>query len=246
MEKIGEYEYPTLGTFKDALDIAAIGVDKYGGITPNFMAARVLGYNVPENKASLSGVIYRRFDELSLFGLFTRDRGGLRVTDLGKETLDPYDTSKADAAKAKAIGKFPIIIKAFNQLQGQLPDSTALPGKLSAITNANWTEIKKHTENLKKLFSSAFPYLEPMQTAQIRNENNIPPGNIENAVAKTITGKKASDTETWESNDFGIWVRKDPNAIDFCLEQVEAIKAWLKYVKKKCETPPNAMEEIPA
>lgn len=160
MKKIGDYQYPTAVSFQEALEIADKAVNRYGGIIPNHVAASVLGYTVVENKqGSLGGPIYKKFDEACMFGLFTRDRGGLRITDLGKDALDPIDTSKAAAAKARALRNIDILGKAFDHFQGVIPEDTALPAKIAEITGAHWTEVKQHTENLGKLFSSLFPII---------------------------------------------------------------------------------------
>src|SRR6266540_890244 len=108
MRKIGDYEYPNLSTFKDALSIAEDAVTKYGGIIPNIDTAKKLGYNV-KSPSAISGTIYKRFDDVCAFGLTMRDRGGLKATPLAIDAVDPYDSRKAEEAKAKAVRSIKLI-----------------------------------------------------------------------------------------------------------------------------------------
>jgi hypothetical protein len=158
MQRIGDYEYPDLGTFSDALMLAQEAILKYAGIIPNIDAVGKLGYTV-KNPAAISGPIYKKINDLVLFGLFTRDRGALRTTDLAAQALDQYDSNKASAGKARAIRNIDLIGKAFDAWEGKIPDITAFPGKLIQITSVSLGEAQKHVDSLKKLFNETFPYL---------------------------------------------------------------------------------------
>jgi hypothetical protein len=158
MQRIGDYDYPNLGTFSDAIMLAQEALSKYAGIIPNIDAVGKLGYTV-KNPAAISGPIYKRINDLVAFGLFTRDRGALRTTDLAAEALDQNDSTKASIGKAKAIRNIEIIGKAFDAWEGKIPDNTAFPGKLMQITGVSLSEAQKHMESLKKLFNETFHYL---------------------------------------------------------------------------------------
>ena len=158
MAQIGDYEYPTLGTFSDALMLAEEAISKYAGIIPNIDAVTKLGYTV-KDPAAISGPIYKRINELVTFGLFTRDRGVLKTTDLAASALDQYDSVKATEAKARSIRNIQIIGKAFDAWEGKIPDNPAFPAKLVQLTGVTHAEAQKHVESLKKLFNETFSYL---------------------------------------------------------------------------------------
>ncbi len=158
MDKIGEYVYPTLGKFGDAVAISEKAIENFGGIIPMPDAAKVLGYTIHEN-TKLSGTVYKRLNDLESFGLFKRDRGGLRITDLAKDALNPNEEETAQSGTIKAIRNITIIGKAFDEWNGVLPDITALPGKLSEIVGIPWTDCRKHSGSLYKLFDETFHLL---------------------------------------------------------------------------------------
>jgi len=158
--KIGNstYEYPTLGTFTEALALAEEAVSKYAGIIPNMDAVQKLGYTV-KGPAAISGPIYKKIDDLCSFGLFTRERGALRTTALAVEALDKNDSARASGGKARAIRKISIVGTCFDTWDGQVPDNTAFAGKLVQIIDIPFSEAQKHVEPLRKLFNETFPYL---------------------------------------------------------------------------------------
>ena len=160
MDKIGEYEYPNLGTFAEALSLAKEAIDKHGGIMPSIDAAHKLGYNV-KNAAAIGGQIYKRINDLCVFGLFTRERGCLKTTPLAVEALDPYDSTKATEGKAKAIRKIKLVERAFDAWNAEIPDETAFPAKLVDITGISWQEAQKHGKAVRTLIIEAFQYLKP-------------------------------------------------------------------------------------
>jgi hypothetical protein len=176
MNKIGDFDYPDLGTFGEALNVAQEALTKYAGIIPVSRAAEILGYSVA-NPNAISGSIYKKINDLKEFGLFTRERGALRTTDLAVEALDPYNTARAADAKARAVRNVILVGKAFDAWNGQLPDDTAFPAKLTQITGINWQEAQKHVEALKKLFNETFQYLKSSATvvAPIAAETPLTP-----------------------------------------------------------------------
>ena len=187
MNQIGSFEYPNLGTFSDALTLAQEAISKYAGIIPNVDAVQKLGYTV-KNPAAISGPIYKRINDLAAFGLFTRERGALRTTQLAADAFDQYDSAKANEGKARAIRNIAIIGKAFDAWEGQIPDNTAFPAKLVQITDVTFAEAQKHVESLKKLFSETFPYLKasPGMLTPL-SEAALPAERRDNGMSQTLT-----------------------------------------------------------
>jgi hypothetical protein len=162
MNKLGDYEYPTLRTFKDALELTQETLEKYAGVIPMVKAAEKLGYTV-KNPAAISGTIYQHINDICMYGLLTREgiRGGLKTTLIAKDALDPLDIHKAKAAlaKAKALLSIGLVDRAYSAWNGQIPEETALPARLNEITGADWTDCKNQAANVKSLLDEAFSYI---------------------------------------------------------------------------------------
>jgi len=163
LEKIGEFEYPSFATFADALKLAESALKTYGGVIPNLNAAQELGYTV-KDAAAISGTIYKRINDLCMFNLTLRERGGLRATPTATEAVDPYDSTKAADGKAKALRSIPLIAKAFDAWSGEMPDETAFPAKLGELTGVQWQEAQRHSDAVRRLLVEAFGYLKSSPT----------------------------------------------------------------------------------
>ena len=174
MQKIGNFEYPDGGTFKDALVVAEEALKNYGGVMPNEKVAEKLGYNIKDSK-SISGWVYKRFDDFCMFGLTERGRGIIKSTELAVRALDPTKPKIAAVGKAEAIRKIPLIAKAFKELDGEIPTETAFPAKISEITNVSWIEAQKHVDLLKNLFNETFPILKEAPTTPPEQEREEEP-----------------------------------------------------------------------
>jgi hypothetical protein len=155
MQTVGKYSYPDRGTFTEALVLTEKAA-KYQGILPNKDAAEALNYTV---KKVIGGEIYKKFDDLEKFSLFKRGRGTIEITELGMAAIDPYDKTKALAAKNTALRNIKLIPDTFTQLKGELPDSNAFPSFLIKFMGINLIEAQNHAESIRKLLSEAFPIL---------------------------------------------------------------------------------------
>jgi hypothetical protein len=228
LRTISEFQYPNLGTFKDALDVAREAIDKYGGTIPNDKAAEKLGYKIKDPK-KISGPIYQRLGDLAMFGLFEKIRGGYKTTELAVKALDPYDSASSDEGKAEAIRRIPIIERAFTTWEGEIPQETAFPAKLEhLIEGISWKEAQNHAETLRNLFIEVFPYLtmtpEPKSSRPDRAELG---GEIVERDVGSMTisakGKNFGFTKTLPFTNKGIQsLRK---LVEFLETQIEAIEA---------------------
>lgn len=158
MINIGKYSFPNEVTFAEALKIAKIAVDKYSGKMSNKDVAEAMDYKI-KNPASISGYIFRKFDDLCAYNLMKRERGFLSVTAIGYEALDKVDSRKAEEGKAKAIRQIRIVEEAFTKWNGEIPTETAFLSKMSTDFGIPWQEAQKCTESLRKLLIEVFPYL---------------------------------------------------------------------------------------
>lgn len=206
LKTIGEFNYPNLGTFKDALDIAQEAIDKYGGIIPNDKAAEKLGYHIKDPK-KISGPIYQRLGDLAMFGLFEKIRGGYKTLDLAVKALDPYDSANATQGKAEAIRRIPIIERAFTTWKGEIPQETAFPAKLERLVEGiSWKEAQNHAESLRNLFIEAFPYLRAVgePTGQKLGGEDLEPEQKIGRMTISAKGKGFGFTKTLPFTNKGI------------------------------------------
>src|SRR5437879_2025422 len=126
-------------SFTETFEVAKDCLNRYGGFMTNINITTKLGYTF-KNANQISGWIYKRFDDMGGFGLFSRERGGVRATSLGKEATDPYDSEKAREGKKKAIYKFPLLKKAAEEWSLTVPDQDAFPARLAELASVDWLE----------------------------------------------------------------------------------------------------------
>ena len=183
MKKIGDYTYPDKVSFAEAIEFTKAAITKYGGKMSNKVAAEQMGYTV-KNPRSISGYIFKKFDDVCSYGLMVRERGGLKTTPLAEEALDPYDTRKASAGKAKAIKQMPFVTKAYEEWKGEMPQESAFPAKLRDLLDVSWQEVEKHADTLRKLFIEVFPYINSVSNHEAKQDR-----------ADTIGGEKMGSAD---------------------------------------------------
>jgi hypothetical protein len=197
--KLLEYEYPTRVTFNETLQVTQAAVKRFGGIIPNIEASKILGYTF-SNPSAIPGYVYKRFDEMEMFGLLERDKvnRGLKATALGKRAFADYQV-EANKARVEAIKKIPIVEKAFTDWKGVVPEDDAFPAQLVELTSANRKEAEQHVANLKKLISECFPILQSPESEQpspLRRAEIIQPdygaGRGEKRLVDTPSGETGS------------------------------------------------------
>jgi hypothetical protein len=177
MTKIGDYEYPETASFEDALKIANAALNKFGGIISNSQAARELGYKLGD-KSNISGTVYKRLDDICMFGLVKRERGVLKAAELAKGALNPYDSLSETRGKLTAIRNVSIIGKAFDAWNGEMPDENAFSARISALIGVDWITSNKHRPILQKLFNEVFPILRTSNDSQIYREEEADRGDM--------------------------------------------------------------------
>lgn len=228
MQQFGKFTYPDRGTFQDAVRVAKKALENYGGTIPNEKVAEELGYTV-KSRASISGFIYKRFDDFCMFGLTRRERGVIRTTDLAIKALDPTDTVRASEGKAEAIRKIRIVAKAYDEWNGEIPTETAFPAKIGQLSSVSWIEAKKHAESLRKLFNEVFPYLKA-----------APEPTIESTIGSEVGGESesmdlrpeiGSMTITAKGKGFGI-----TKTLPFSDEGIESLKKLIDFLETQMET----------
>jgi hypothetical protein len=233
---IGKYSLPNEVTFVEALKIAKIAVDKYSGKMSNKDVAEAMGYKI-KNPASISGYIFRKFDDMCAYNLMKRERGFLSVTAIGYEALDKVDSRKAEEGKAKAIRQIRIVDEAFTKWNGEIPIETAFLSKMSTDFAIPWQEAQKYTESLRKLLIEVFPYLKAVSEytalglTETRGENSL-----------TETERKSSFAVAephvigeLRTEDYGIIKIKDKTSIAMAKMALDSLERKLAEQEDKTE-----------
>jgi hypothetical protein len=161
LNKIGEFAYPTLGTFEEALLIAEDALLKHDGVIPVLEALRKINLR-PSSPTNISGSYYHKLDDLTYFGLFKRESGVLRTLPIAEKACHPHDSAIASQAKGEAIrSSLPLVARLYDEWHGELPEESAFPAKLEKTLSVSWQEARKHTKKLRKLLMETFPCLSP-------------------------------------------------------------------------------------
>jgi hypothetical protein len=230
LKELGTYRYPNLTTFAEALSITSDALYSFGGIIPNAEAAKKLGHKVTD-PTNISGNVYRRIDDLCLYGMLMKEKGGLRVTASGRECLN-IDPIKADAARARALREIPLIAQCFDRWNGSMPDATAMPPKLAEITGTDWKECRAHVSALQKLFSSVFPILRSSsQVAETSNEITAGEKSLTlqtPSKSESVSGKLLGEVRT----TVGSVVIKDEMTLEVGRRLLDIIQSQLDLDKK--------------
>lgn len=168
MKQIGEYPYPSEVTFAQTLEIAKETLITRGGFMPNLEVGQKLGYKL-DKPNGVPGFVFKKFDEMAMFGLFAKERGGIRSTPLAKEALDDIDRISAKEGKAKAVRNITIVKKAFDEWKGEIPIDTAFQTKLADLAGVKFNDAQIHVAPVKRLISECFPYLKERPDMRIHS-----------------------------------------------------------------------------
>lgn len=238
MLEVGDYQYPNKVTFKEALGITKLAIDRYDGKMPNKAVAEALGYKIKDPNA-ISGYIFRKLDDINSYNLLRRERGYMEVTSLADEALDPFDSRRAQEGKGKAIRQMKIVKKAFTEWNGKIPPETAFPSKLKDLLGISWQEAQKHAKSVRKLYIEVFPYLESTPTSSehtsVSNEGVGRDGVTKEksfGVSAVLKNEVRGELRT---EDYGILKIKDEISIDIAIKLLQSLKTKLTSSKKKEE-----------
>jgi len=232
MITIGKYSIPELVSFADALRIAKMAIEKYGGKMSNRDIAEAMDYKVKDD-ASISGYIFRKFDDMCSYNLMKRERGYLSVTTVAYEALDPIDTRKAEQGKAKALRQMPIVNDAFTKWNGEIPQETAILSKVTTDFGLPWQEAQKNLELLKKLFIEAFPYLKAVTGTQMAMTTQDTVTGRDSGMEKTGNISPIGLNNELRTEEYGILKIKDDVSIDVAIKILESLKQKLALAIKK-------------
>jgi hypothetical protein len=230
MLTVGEYSIPEKITFKEALDMAKLAVERYDGKMSNKAVAEALGYKIKDPKA-ISGYIFRKFDDMCAYNLLKRERGYLETTSLAEEALDPYDSRKAEEGKAEAIRQMPIVNKAFTQWNGKIPPETAFPSKLKDLLGLSWQDAQKHGKTVRKLLIEVFPYLESAPKSEEHKDISVSDKGVGRdtvTIEKTFASIGANELRTEE---YGVLKIRDETSIDIGIQILQSLKRKLSQSK---------------
>jgi hypothetical protein len=230
MPKAGKYTYPTRD-IDDCLNILQQVYQKTKESTLSRDAfAEALGFSP---KSSWTGIV---LGSLSQYGLVDTIDGNVVFTELGKEIIHGTDEEKSNAIQ-NAVRKVQLFDE-FGDKYGLTFTDDNLRHFLREKAGVDIAEIATVSVEVGKLLKKVLPHITSMSNTTIEpKQESLPQNNSNNEKKYSIPYAISNpDMESYSiTDDFMVMVKRDPNAIDFCLEQIESIKSWLKYVKeKKC------------
>jgi hypothetical protein len=229
MLTFGKYSYPNQVTFAEALEVTRVAITRFDGKMSNKDMAEALGYKVNPN--AISGYIFRKFDDVCAYGLMKRQRGYIRVTEIAIEACDPYDSRKANVARAKAIAQMPVVAEAFTQWNGEIPSETAIPSKLVDLFGLSWKDAQQHAESLRKLFIELFLYLRP--TSETTKQIVVPDQSVGREEVKMEKFETPIGSNELRTEEYGILKIKDEVSVDMAMTILKSLKEKLQASKKR-------------
>jgi hypothetical protein len=228
MPRAGRYDYPDrdldscieyMRTAYDKIKATAMKRDAF---------AEALGLSP---KTGPFGVLIGSLAKYSLAD--TRD-GYVRYTELAKTIL--FEPTKSNEAKSEAVRNIKLFADIHARLGAQATDEQ-IRIFLREHADVDTAEAPEKALDVSKIFKRVAPYFPTTPAAGVNpsvgsgGESKMEESN------KTMDDQQSGvkipstfGTEKFESTDFGIWVKKDVDSIDFLKNQIDA---WLDYVKSK-------------
>lgn len=190
-----------------------------------------------KHKTSNNSGFWMELAALKAYGLLEAiNRSDMRVTNIGKDIT--YGTEEQiNQAALKAVLNIPLWKPLYERYRCQLP-SQDFWAKLQAITGIDAKVARSNEQYITDAFrldTSLIKGINP-PSPEVKNLTETME-NIPTRSAKDSFPEVPSDVVSYgSSEDYSIWVKKDPEAIEFVESQIEAIKAWLKHQKTKLAT----------
>jgi hypothetical protein len=145
MGKIDGSRYPQRMDAEDAVEVAKVAVNEFGGEPPNKeMFAEELGHSTAN-----SGAYIKRVADARSYGLLPKQ--GLEATELAHRVANPKDKKELHEGMFEMYQNIPILKELYENLDGREPPNK-LWSVLSEITDASRTEAKDAAEDIEKLY----------------------------------------------------------------------------------------------
>jgi len=231
MAKIGNYSYPDISV-AEANRIAKLIYDFPSHSMSVKMLAEKLGISA---RGGWTGMI---LFSLKKYGLVD-GRGTLRTTELAERLVNPKNNQELAVTKEVVFNKIDLWVKVRKDYGEKVP-SSEFWGYLSEKLPVDRTMAQSKYEKIAKLYTESvtFCFL-PTTSTTTYEAGRRTETTMENTQGQTSTGSPQMSEIPCEvvsygsSDDYNIWVKREPQAIEFLESQMEAIKAWLKYQKAK-------------
>lgn len=153
-----ELKYPESMGFDKAIEIGRKIIERYGGT----IQAKALAEEMDlKEETTYSGAFYRKLDALRQFRILEpkTTNGRYITTELMKKAGDLYDKSGAAHAKAAMWDGILLIKELHKEFQGASPNKDEFSARLYKITGANWSDIKKKSNTVRKLYMESLKYI---------------------------------------------------------------------------------------
>lgn len=215
MKQIGDKQYPDI-KLSEAIDYANYIV-KCGGK----ISREDLSKGIGKKGGWLSDII----SSMEAYGLIKRSGGVYEVTDLAK-TIIFANQSEKELAMAEAYGRIDILKMAYQEFGDTIPDKAGFSAFLKSKITSDWTEIKKKTSKLLKLYLEAYKYLKltiKPEMGELEMGAKPPTTKIDESVLKPEAPPAFIELKA------GSLYQRFPYAI----EGIEALEAMVKFLKRQ-------------
>ncbi|MBU1196917.1 hypothetical protein KJ765_00235 [Candidatus Micrarchaeota archaeon] len=223
MLKLGKYELPNL-SLEEAVD-AAKTLEKglIGKEGPKASFAKALGHS------ATSGAFYVKIADLRRYGLVTGRANGYQTTDLSRKLAYEADPLKYQEAVRELLFNISLYKDLFSYFpQGIEPDTVQFEIALQQITGVHQETIKKHCENIRKVYIDATRN-SSMQKQYLGHQTPV------------STQPLMSEVENVNANEEGFvklfYGKKGKLELEESKENVDLLISFLENYKKKLEEP---------
>jgi hypothetical protein len=230
MPKAGRYEYPARD-LDSCISYLKGGHEKL----KSFVASRE-GFAGALGLSPRTGPFGVLVGAMGIYGLVDTGDGNIRYSELAKSILFGTPDEQA-AAKKEAIRRITLFVDLHTRF-GRDVSEDQIKLYLREAAGVDIAEAQEKAQEVSKIYKKVSSYLDSALGAGeqklLRSEGE---SEMEEDVNKTPYGQQSgmeiastSGIEKFESSDFGVWVKRDIDSIDFLKKQIEA---WLDYVKSK-------------
>ncbi|GEM_PF-1078071 len=204
---------------------------KFGTKETNSKAiAETLGYPRRSNP------FYAKLKDFESFGLLEGEGRGIRVTELGKKSIQQNNAHKREALE-EIIRNIPLWDRLLNEY-GTKIDKKGFSERLAGITNVELSEVQKQAEKIRRAYLDDVEYIRfadtstRLQESQKQDAQTIPEQGNLGTGAQPIISKEATGYIAFPEYHTSIEI-KDEISYDLAKQLLDAIGKKLGLVESK-------------
>ena len=158
------------------------------------------------------------------YGVATRSKNEIALTDLGKRIAKPLDDKDLNDALVEAFLNVPLFRRLYEKCGNKLPDDTDLMAYLIDITGQDRISVSKAAPTIRRIYSSIVNLLPPLE----KKEEEVTPTQTQvTRVAPTIGAELPEGV-------LARFILKDVGYVDIKDKDTYSIvEAYMRVLKKK-------------